>query len=81
MPRQRINYVRDTYVFPEDFPDRLVRFKEEPGLPWAEIAGCLGTYPQAVWRWKEGLGRPNAQHMVVLPKLADERGLGRLFTD
>ena len=38
MPRRRINYVRDTYVFPEDFPQRLVRFKEESGLPWAEIA-------------------------------------------
>ena len=33
MPRRRINYVRDTYVFPEDFPQRLVRFKEESGLP------------------------------------------------
>ena len=38
MPRRRINYFRDTYIFPEDFPQRLVRFKEESGLPWAEVA-------------------------------------------
>ena len=81
MPRQRINYFRDTYVFPQDFPQRLVRFKEESDLPWAEIARCLGTYPHTVWRWKEGLGRPNAQHMMALLKLADDHGLGHLFTD
>ena len=74
-----------------------MRFKEESGLPWAEIARCLGTYAHTVWRWKEDaipivlpfrqvfhsqpLGRPNAQHMMALLKLADEHGLGHLFTD
>ena len=81
MPRQRINYFRDTYVFPKDFPQRLVRFKGQSDPPWAEIARCLGTYPHTVWRWKEGLGRPNAQHMMALLKLADEHGPGHLFTD
>ena len=57
MPRQRINYVRDAYVFPEDFPRRLVRFKEETDLPWAERSRCLGAYPHTVWHWEEGLGR------------------------
>ena len=30
MPRQRTQYGRIVYVFPDDFPQRLVRFKEEP---------------------------------------------------
>ena len=37
MPRQRTHHSRRTYVFPHDFPQRLERFKEESGLPWAEI--------------------------------------------
>lgn len=79
MPRQRTNYFRDTYDFPGDFPQRLVRFKEESGLTWAEIARRLGTYPHTVFRWKEGLGRPNARHMMALLDLADGLGLGHLF--
>ena len=38
MPRQRTHHSRITYVFPDDFPQRLKRFKEESGLSWAEIA-------------------------------------------
>ena len=34
MPRQRTNYGRITY----DFPERLKRFQEESGLFWSEIA-------------------------------------------
>ena len=57
MPRQRTHHSRRTYVFPDDFPQRLVRFKEESDLPWAEIARRLGTYPHTVKRWwKEGCG-------------------------
>ena len=37
MPRQRNNYSRRIYDFPDDFPQRLVRFKEESDLPWAEL--------------------------------------------
>ena len=81
MPRQRIHYNRITCVFPEDFPRRLVRFQQESGLPWAEIARRLGTYPHTVWRWKEGQGRPNGEHLMALLKLADGHGLGHLFTD
>ena len=64
MPRQRTNYRRITYEFPEDFPQRLERFKEESGLSWAEIARRLGTYPYTVRRWwKKGV-RPNTQRMI-----------------
>ena len=29
MPRQRIHHSRRTHDFPDDFPERLVRFQEE----------------------------------------------------
>ena len=32
MPRQRTQYRRRTYDFPDDFPERLKRFQEESGL-------------------------------------------------
>ena len=57
MPRQRIHHSRVTYQVPHDFPERLERFKEESGLPWAEIARRLGTYPYTVWRWYRGRAR------------------------
>ena len=38
MPRQRIHHSRVTYRVPDDFLERLERFKEESGLSWAEIA-------------------------------------------
>ena len=44
MPRQRTHYSRRIYVVPADFPQRLRRFKEEPGLSWSEISRHLGTY-------------------------------------
>ena len=81
MPRQRIYYNIETYEFPDDFPQRLMRFQEESGLPWAEIARRIGAYPHTVWRWKEGLGQPNARHLIALLNLADDLSLGHLFTD
>ena len=63
MPRQRIHHTRETYDFPDDFPERLKRFQEESGLSWAEIARRLGTYRPTVWRWAEGRVRPNFRHM------------------
>lgn len=45
MPRQRIHHTIETYDFPDDFAERLERFKEESGLSWAEIARRLGAHP------------------------------------
>ena len=81
MPRQRTQYSRDIHVFPDDFQQRLKRFKEVSGLSWSEIARRLGTYRYTVWRWKEGRGRPNKYHLKALLELADSLGLGHLFTD
>ena len=80
MPRQRIDYRRISYVFPEDFPQRLERFRQESGLSWAELARRLGTYPHTLWRWRNAGVRPSAEHMLALLELADELGLTHLFT-
>ena len=81
MPRQRIHQGRTVYAVSSDFPQRLLRFKEESRLPRAEIARLLGVYPHTVWRWQSGLARPNGAHMMTLLDLADDFGLGHLFTD
>ena len=66
---------------PGDFPQRLARFKEESGLPWAESAGLLGVYPHTIWRWQSAGIQPNGEHMMALQSLTDDLGLGHLFTD
>ncbi|MXY44701.1 MAG: hypothetical protein F4Y50_11725 [Dehalococcoidia bacterium] len=81
MPRQRVNYSRQTYGFPDDFPQRFKRFQEESGVSWSEIARRIGTYRHTVWRWKEGRGRPNAEHMMALLELAESLGFRRIFPD
>ena len=81
MPRQRTHHSRITYDFPEDFPQRLVRFKEESGLSWAKIARRLGTYPHTVKRWRKEGVRPDFRHQMALLDLADDLGLGHIFTD
>ncbi len=80
MPRQHTHHHRMTYVFPDDFPQRLKRFKKESGLSWAEIARRLGTSPLNLRRWKDKGVRPHFRHLVALLKLAEELGLGHLFT-
>ena len=81
MPRQRNNYFRDVYDFPDDFPERFKLFQVESGLSWSEIARRIGTYRHTVWRWKEGRGRPNVEHMMALLDLAESLGLRHIFTD
>ena len=81
MPRQRTHHSRRVWGFPDDFPERLERFKEESGLSWAEINRRLGTHPQTVRRWRKGLCRPSTRHMVALLNLANSLGLGHLFTE
>ena len=78
-PRQRNNYSRRIYDFPDDFPQRLVRFKEESDLPWAELNRRLGTDPHTIRRWREV--RPSVRHFAALLNLAGSLGLGHLFTD
>ena len=81
MPRQRIHHSRITYEFPDDFPQRLRRFKEESGLSWAEIARRLGTYPYTVRRWWVKGMRPSARHLMALLELAEDLGLRHILTE
>ena len=80
MPNQRIDHSRIVYVLPSDFPERLKLLQEESGLPWAEIARRLGTYPYTLWRWYEGGVRPHFRHQMALLDLADDLGLAHLLT-
>ena len=81
MPRRRTQYNRITYEFPDDFPERLKRFQEESGLSWSEIARRLRTYPLTIRRWRYKGVRPNLAHQTALLDLADDLGLGHIFTD
>ena len=74
------NCRRSAYGFPDDFPQRLVRFQEKSGLSWSEIARRIGTYRHSVWRWKEGRVRPNNRHGKAQLELADSMGLGHMLT-
>ena len=78
MPRQRNDHRRVIYAFPDDFSCRLVRFQQESGLSWAELARRVGADPLTVRRWKAGV-RPNARHLLALQALADDLGLGHLL--
>ena len=80
MPREPVDHGRIVYVVPPDFPERLELLQEESGLPWAEIARRLGTYPYTVWRWYRGGVRPHFRHQMALLDLADELGLAHLLT-
>ena len=46
MLRQRTDHSRIVYVLPDDFPQRLMRFREVSRMPWAEIARRLGADPR-----------------------------------
>ena len=81
MPRQHTHHGRIVYVFPDDFPQRLVRFKEESGLSWAELARRLGTSALNLRRWKDKGVRPHWRHLTALLELAGDLGLVHIFTD
>ena len=66
MPRQRIHHSRRTYDFPYDFPQRLVRFKDDA---------------ETTRRWREKGVLPNTQNYAALLQMADSLGLGHLFRD
>ena len=81
MPRQHTHHGRIVYVFPDDFPQRLVPFKEESGLPWAKLHRRLGADPETVRRWRDKGVRPSTQHIIALAALAVPLGLDHLFTE
>ena len=81
MPRQPTQYRRKPHATPDHFPQRLEWFQHASGLTWAEIARRLGISPITIRRWRYKGVRPSYQHLKALQDLADDLGLGHLFTD
>ena len=54
---------------PEDFPQRLERFKEASGLTWDGLAACLGIDPRQLQRWRKGT-KPSGDGLFALIMLA-----------
>ena len=82
MPRQYTHHSRIVYAFPDDFPQRLKRFQQASGLPWAELKRRLDTDPETI-RGAGGIREsgPARRHYAALLVVADSMGLGHLFTD
>ncbi len=55
---------------PEDFPERLNRFKEVTGLSWEGLAMCMGVDPRQLQRWRQGT-KPCGDALFALFRLAD----------
>ena len=72
--RQRYVYRTLPEVFPEDFPDRLDRFRQAAGFTWRGLARELMVNPRTVRRWKAGAA-VGSGHLVSLFALALRLGL------
>ena len=77
----RTHHSRIACVFPDDCPQRLVRFNGESELSWAELNRHHDANPETMRRWGDAGMRPDAQYLVALLNLADSLGLGHLFTE
>ena len=62
-------------TFPDDFKDRLVRFKEASGLSWKSLAKQLGVKPHRLREWRRGV-TPSTTNLIHLLGLAERLGLG-----
>ena len=63
------------FTFPEDFPERLVRFKETSGMSWRSIAQHLGVSPYRLRQWRLKGVVPGAFHLFFVLTLAESLGL------
>ena len=72
--RQQYVYRIEPEVFPEDFPDRLDRFRQAAGFSWRGLARELRVNARTVRRWKGGT-RVGSGHLVSLFALAARLGL------
>ena len=65
-------------TLPDDFRDRLVRFKESSGMSWRAMSRELGVNPYRLREWRRGV-TPNTPHLVHLLGLAEQLGLGEVL--
>ena len=78
MGRQQRVYRIEPPRFPEDFPQRLERFKEASGLSWRELARRLRIDIRLVNRWRNGTC-PDSANLMALFSLAAGLGLLHLL--
>ena len=62
-------------VFPQDFSERLVRFKEASGLSWRAIARLLGVSLHRLRQWRNKGVSPSPAHLFLLLTIAESMGL------
>lgn len=79
MGRQRRVHRRVVPVFPDDFPQRLERFREATGLSWRSLARKIGVSPYRMREWRRGVV-PGSTHLFALICLAEEMGLHAILT-
>ena len=72
--QQRVHR-RVEFVFPRDFPERLLLFKEASGLSWKALARLLGVRPYRLWQWRERGVAPSPSHLFLLLTIAEGMGL------
>ena len=78
MGRQRRVHRPVYHEFPQDFAQRLERFKEEAGLTWYGLARCLGVNPYRLREWRRGTV-PDSTNLFTLLTLAEKLGLRGIF--
>ena len=78
MGRQRWVYRLEPPRFPEEFPERLERFKEAAGFSWRGLARELRVDIRQLKRWRSGTS-PGPGNLVALFSLAARLGLLHLL--
>ena len=76
--RQQWVYHIERGRFPQDFPERLDRFREAAGLTWRGLARLLKVNVRSVRRWRAGTA-PGSSHLIALFNLAAEMELLHLL--
>ena len=72
--RQQYVYHTLPEQFPQDFPERLDRFRQAAGYTWRGLARELRVSDRTVRRWKAG-AKVGSGHLVSLFALAARLGL------
>ena len=72
--RQQYVYHIEPEHFPEDFPNRLDRFRQAAGFTWRGLARELRVSDRTVRRWKAG-AKVGSGHLISLFALAARLGL------
>ena len=75
MGTQRQAYLPFHCVFPRDFPERLLRFKEASGLSWRTMPVCWASASTGSGSGGTGAWDPSPAHLFLLLTIAVSMGL------